>query len=112
MMRADATPRERQMVAETLRGQARGSMPYGVLNTLKGAVGIEDGTWRDVWRRLADLIDPACTFGPARDVCGNLELHGAIYPDRCSACGQMFIAGEPYRYCPNCGARIVRGDDE
>lgn len=53
------TPQERRRVAETLRGQARDSMPYGMLNTLKGAVGIEDGTWRDVWRRLADLIDPA-----------------------------------------------------
>ena len=33
------------------------------------------------------------------------------YREVCSACGRALRAGSVYRYCPNCGARVVRTND-
>lgn len=70
-----------------------------------------------VFRRLADLIDPTCKM--------KLKC-SAKYPDEakstseCSRCGWRISvqhAAMPetddfsFHYCPNCGARVVRGDE-
>lgn len=65
----------------------------------------------DVFGRLADLIDPTC------------EIMWPATPDKfgvCSACGALINMRDSVadatnylkpRYCPNCGARVVRGDE-
>lgn len=55
---------------------------------------------------LADLIDPTCEMkrGAGADICsrcGALVRHGAVL----DLCGTVQV-----RYCPNCGAMVVRGD--
>ena len=53
--------------------------------------------------KLADLIDPTCRMRPV--------LEGF----RCSACGTYHdMSGFeefPWPRCPECGARVVRGDE-
>lgn len=54
---------------------------------------------------LADLIDPTC-----RDFGGEEGTNGEGYDFACSACGYVCDLAEP-EFCPNCGARVVSGDD-
>lgn len=56
------------------------------------------------FNRLADLIDPTCHLALDEEL--SQELQGEMF--RCSKCDAAFphINGE-YRYCPNCGARVV-----
>ena len=56
---------------------------------------------------LADLIDPTCEVTLDEEL--SQELQGEMF--RCDKCNAAFprINGE-YRYCPNCGARVVRDD--
>lgn len=53
--------------------------------------------------RLADLIDPTCCMEP--------EGEGF----RCSSCGSFYDCSGfeefPWPHCPNCGARVVSGDE-
>lgn len=99
------TPDDRERVAETLRVQAAHTMPYGVINTLKGAVEV-DGTWRDVWRRLADLVDPTCEV--VSEACEDATGGYAIHRYRLS-CGHMVasLSTDPPAFCERCGARIL-----
>ena len=62
----------------------------------------------DFLNRLADLIDPTCHLALDEEL--SQELQGKMF--RCSKCNAAFprINGE-YRYCPHCGARVVRDDD-
>lgn len=57
--------------------------------------------------RLADLIDPTCSLALDEEL--SQELQGEMF--RCNKCDAAFprINGE-YRYCPNCGARVVRDE--
>lgn len=61
----------------------------------------------DFLNRLADLIDPTC------EITLDKELSQEVQDDmfRCNKCNAAFprINGE-YRYCPHCGARVVRDD--
>ena len=61
-----------------------------------------------VFARLADLIDPTCEVALDEEL--SQELQGDMF--RCNKCDAAFprINGE-YRYCPNCGARVVSDDD-
>ena len=61
--------------------------------------------WAKVHKRLADLIDPTC-----HDFGGEEGTNGEGYDFACSACGYVCDLAEP-RFCPNCGARVVRDDD-
>lgn len=56
---------------------------------------------------LADLIDPTCEV--TLDEKLSQELQGEMF--RCDKCNAAFprINGE-YRYCPVCGARVVRDE--
>lgn len=105
---------ERREVAKRLRngGVARNSEEAYVL--LLSRIGIRPqlpatNTYEDAMARLADLID--------RPTCENLATKSA---DEllCSECGEhvdiayMENADDYHaRYCPNCGARVVSGDE-
>ena len=76
-----------------------------------------------VFRRLADLIDPTCedmdthredAFAPGKKACD-----GYFSCCRCNFNGRVFegigfgdMATMEVRYCPNCGARVVRDLEE
>ena len=50
--------RTRDEVAEYLRRRAYDTLDSGgLLGTLKNALGIEEGTWRDVLRGFAELLE-------------------------------------------------------
>lgn len=50
--------RTREEVAEYLRRRANDALDAGgLLGTLKNALGIEEGTWRDALRSLAELME-------------------------------------------------------
>lgn len=74
-------------------------------------IGLNEDNFFDEWElirakcnRLADLIDPTCHLALDEEL--SQELQGEMF--RCSKCDAAFprINGE-YRYCPNCGARVV-----
>lgn len=69
----------------------------------------EDGSWRGVMRRLADLIDrPTC-----RNVYDEHEMGACANGFECSVCGNRVEDFEHYcitgtfNYCPECGAEVV-----
>lgn len=59
------------------------------------------------FNRLADLIDPTCEVALDEEL--SQELQGDMF--HCNKCNAAFprINGE-YRYCPHCGARVVRDE--
>ena len=72
------------------------------------SAGIRDNnSYSDVFNRLADLIDPTCSLTLDEEL--SQEVQGDMF--RCDKCNAAFprINGE-YRYCPNCGARVVRDE--
>ena len=79
------------------------------------ALGIDidsDWAWKDVSRRVAELIDqePERTCHIAYDDWASQQFMGPMLS--CDRCGAAFpeING-PYQYCPCCGARVVeRGE--
>lgn len=99
---------ERRAIAKKLRYTANDDL--GGLSLQKNLAAItkaEDGSWRGVMRRLADLIDrPTC------DVRMGVTGHIGV----CTRCGAMVemraavfdaIEALPTRYCPNCGAEVI-----
>ena len=98
------TSDERREVAERLREYGNDTLKDGsLLKTLKDVTGAD--SWRYVLLALADLIDPTC-----HDFGGEEGTNGEGYDFACSACGYVCDLAEP-RFCPNCGARVVRDDD-
>ena len=92
---------ERRDVAARLR-KTRGIMAF------VEALGIDpdgDWYWTDVSRRVADLIDrPTCHICET-----DHECEGSV---RCDRCRMTFMRPwEPFKYCPECGARVVSSDD-
>lgn len=108
--------KERRKIATLLReaasakGKRSGSMEMmlskllGIAKQDRGVFGQKvyvAATWRDVYRKLAELIDrPTC-----RDVGGEEGTNGEHYDFFCSACGYAGDFAEP-NYCPNCGAEV------
>ncbi len=58
---------------------------------------------RAVFHRLADLIDPTCELEQRWVTSGR--------PLVCSSCGKLLNPNIKWHYCPNCGARVARGDE-
>lgn len=108
------TSDERREVAERLRwlaskqGTYKGVLGSDVLVPLRLLSVDHPGFMpRKSVARLADLIDPTCEMNRGTGVdtcsrCGALVRHGAVL----DLCDTMQV-----RYCPNCGARVVRGDE-
>lgn len=94
------TSDERREVAERLR-KAHGIMAF------VEALGIDldsDWAWTDVSKRVADLIDrPTCHICET-----DHEFEDSV---RCDRCRMTFMRPwEPFKYCPECGARVVDDD--
>lgn len=102
---------KRREVAELLRYTAADSLGGESLQrALARIAGARDTSWRGVLRRLADLID--------RPTCEMKSVPKTSYRT-CSRCG-AFVRRDavtncteviPVRFCPNCDARVVRGDE-
>lgn len=106
---ADASPRGRSEVAEALRKAARSDLGGdSLIRSLKQIVGLDLGRhvgWRQVYERLADLIDPTCEVEEVTDRQSGLTM-GA-----CSGCGLQAsrdLWGSTLEHCPRCGRRVVR----
>ena len=110
---------ERREVAERLREAALHPDVDGDVwvYDATAALGLEVGGYEgyitpESVERLADLIDPTC------------EIIRPISPGKfgvCSACGALVNMRDSVAnatnylkplYCPNCGARVVRGDGD
>ncbi|MDU4868406.1 hypothetical protein [Lancefieldella parvula] len=80
---------------------------YTTLFELLESAGIREGnSYSDVFSRLADLIDPTCkdVSEPPKDGFTPVPFF------KCSECGCQHISPEYVRYCPGCGARVVRDE--
>lgn len=62
---------------------------------------------KEIYAALADLIDrPTCRFKPAYEP----DIMGKVSLVECSKCGwtiEPWNAAD-FRYCPNCGAEVVK----
>lgn len=101
---------ERREIVKKLRYTANDDL--GGLSLQKNLAAItkaEDGSWRGVMRRLADLIDrPTC-----RNVYDEHEMGACANGFECSVCGNRVddfehccITGT-FNYCPKCGREVV-----
>lgn len=104
-MASDAGLEERRRVAEALRAKARDELGAdSLVRALKVILGLDLGRhvgWRQVFERLADLIDPTTTV--------DFQAPWQV----CRKCGARFAGYQfkPVRCCPHCGRRIVRGEE-
>lgn len=98
------TDKERREAARELRGYGFDVLKDGsLLSTLKDVTG--RSCWRDCLIALADLIDrPTCHICET-----DHEFEGSV---RCDRCRMTFMRPwEPFKYCPECGARVVTDDE-
>ena len=93
----------REKVAEKLREVSTARTTDEVYVALLNCIGITYD-YANLLSRLADLIDPTCSLTLDEEL--SQEVQGDMF--RCDKCNAAFprINGE-YRYCPNCGARVV-----
>lgn len=118
--------KERREVAEKLReaasakGKRSGSMEM-MLSKLLGIAKQDRGvfgqpvdvaaTWRDVYRKLAELIDrPTCRINRGyRDTWGMCSnCHALVKSKMVVSNATEYL---PTRHCPNCGAEVVSDED-
>lgn len=88
---------ERREIVKKLRYTANDDL--GGLSLQKNLAAItkaEDGSWRGVMRRLADLIDRPMTRNLSEKPEFVCELCGAVWP---------YDLG--FTHCPECGAKVV-----
>lgn len=106
-----ATSDERRSVAEDLRGLCDYHILYAeqFYEELRGIVMPNlIVSFEVVANTLADLIDPTCeVIEHGR----HDEFHVLKSCSKCSYGWFEDIHDKPYGYCPNCGARVVRGDE-
>lgn len=101
------TDNERHEVARKLREPKESLLAYPAdeLIRLRHDTGCARG--QDFYDHLADLIDrPMCEMTECSIDHGSRSLWM-----RCSRCGTEFEHEKPaydWRYCPNCGAEVVR----
>lgn len=100
---------ECRAIAKKLRYVANDDLGgSGLQRNLAAITKAEDGSWRGVMRRLADLID--------RPVAEAVD-HKELGYDTCGRCGLDFAVFQPIpgglgeavyaRHCPNCGAEVM-----
>lgn len=94
---------ERIEIAKRLR-KARGIRDFVDVLSVNND---RDCTWKDVSKRVADLIDPTCKVSSVETYDDELgQLEGWEFH---LTCGHSFQRpwNEPPAYCPECGARVV-----
>lgn len=105
---------ERRAIAKKLRYTANDDL--GGLSLQKNLAAItkaEDGSWRGVMRRLADLIDRPTCRNVYNEICDETEESYCENGFKCSECGELVEDCEGYRItgtfncCPRCGAEVV-----
>lgn len=96
----------REEVAKKLREVSTARTTDEVYVALLNCIGITYD-YANLFNRLADLIDPTCSLTLDEEL--SQEVQGDMF--RCDKCDAAFprINGE-YRYCPSCGARVVRDE--
>lgn len=96
----------RQEVAKKLRENSTVHTTDEAYVVLLNCMGITYD-YANLLNRLADLIDPTCSLTLDEEL--SQEVQGDMF--RCDKCNAAFprINGE-YRYCPNCGSRVVRDE--
>lgn len=76
-------------------------------------IGAQYKSYGFFFNRLADLIDPTCTADIKREDDG-IDAQ-PYYTSSCGNCGALLdtITGAALlpKYCPHCGARVVRDED-
>ncbi len=107
-----ASDKERLEIVKKLRRTANDDLNgLSLQRNLAAITKAEDGSWRGVMRRLADLID--------RPTCEMKSIPKTSYRV-CSRCG-AFVRKDavtdcteviPARFCPNCDARVVAPNGE
>ena len=109
---------ERREVARRLReypvhlalGMEGGSLlrALAMLSGLLNATGLRQDEPARLYGRLADLIDPTCHVF----VCGHPDKHHVCRTcDKCSFGWYEDVHDEHFRFCPNCGRRVVDGGE-
>lgn len=115
----------RQEVAKKLRENSTVHTTDEVYVVLLSSIGITYD-YANLLNRLADLIDPTCRIYYTDTSTDNPWT--GYEPDgyySCSCCGELddgfaemwddyqasdYEGEPPFRYCPSCGARVVRDD--
>lgn len=103
---------ECRAIAKKLRYVANDDL--GELSLQKNLAAItkaEDGSWRGVMRRLADLIDrPTCRNVSGHQdvfVCSECRCTVEIVGEDCNEYGEIFSTPFMPGFCPSCGAEVV-----
>lgn len=101
----------RQEVAKNLREVSTDRTTDEVYVAILHCIGITHD-YANLLNRLADLIDPTCTADIKREDDG-IDAQ-PYYTSSCGNCGALWdtITGVALlpKYCPHCGARVVRDD--
>nr|DAU59961.1 MAG TPA: zinc-ribbon family protein [Caudoviricetes sp.] len=110
---------KRREVAKKMREYNVAEFKESTIVPFLECLGLGYTGWRGILDELADLIDPTC-----EDMADVNPVDGFV----CSACGWPGVVQQAVdngwqeyefdefaeyvpRYCPHCGARVVRGDD-
>lgn len=105
---------ERRAIAKKLRYTANDDL--GGLSLQKNLAAItkaEDGSWRGVMRRLADLIDRPTCRNVYNEICDEYEGGRCKNGFKCSECGEIVEDYKGYRItgtfncCPKCEREVV-----
>lgn len=101
----------REEVAKKLREVSTARTTDEVYVALLHCIGITHD-YANLLNRLADLIDPTCTADIKREDDG-IDAQ-PYYTSSCGNCGALWdtITGAALlpKYCPHCGARVVRNE--
>lgn len=99
----------REEVAKKLREVSTARTTDEVYVALLNCIGITYD-YANLFNRLADLINPTCTADIKREDDG-IDAQ-PYYTSSCGNCGALWdtITGAALlpKYCPHCGARVVR----
>lgn len=105
---------ERRAIAKKLRYTANDDLGgHSLQKNLAAITKAEDGSWRGVMRRLADLIDRPTCRNVYNEICDEYEGGRCKNGFKCSECGEIVEDYEGYRItgtfncCPKCEREVV-----